>query len=103
MTLSGERLFAAGPLDVMDEEETFQQIADRDPQVDALLQKQDDALEGEIGGLLLVVDAASGKIEREIELGALPSWDAMAGANGRLFLTTTDGRIVCYGGTSSAQ
>lgn len=96
MTLSGDRLFAAGPLDVMDEEETFKQIAARDKDVEKILQAQDDALEGKTSGLLLVVNAESGEILQKIELGALPAWDSMAAANQKLFLTTTDGKLMCY-------
>ena len=97
MAQAGGQVYVAGPLDLMDEEDAFARISARDPEIDALLRLQDDALEGRIGGRLLVVDAQSGDVVRSEDLGTLPAWDGLATANGRLFLTTTDGRVRCYG------
>jgi hypothetical protein len=97
MTLAGNRLFIAGPRDMIDEEETFKRLSERDTEVQNLLSVQDDALEGKISGLLLCVDCETSKIECEIDLGTLPAWDGLAGANGSLFLSTLDGRVCCYG------
>ncbi|MFO1066879.1 MAG: PQQ-binding-like beta-propeller repeat protein [Pirellulales bacterium] len=97
MVLAGDELFIAGPLDMIDEEETFQQLSEKDPKVQTLLAAQDDALNGGVGGLLLSVNCGTGEIDQRIELGTLPSWDGMAGAGGMLFLTTLDGEVVCFG------
>ncbi len=97
MLLAGDRLFLAGPLDMIDEERTFKQLATKDKDVEQILAKQDDALEGKIGGLLLAVNGETGMIESLIELGTIPTWDGMAGANGQVFLTTLDGQIMCFG------
>lgn len=97
MVLAGHQLFVAGPPDIIDEESTFQKLTERDPQVQELLAEQDDALNGEQGGLLLAVDADTGQIAHQIKLKTLPVWDGLAGANGRLFLSTQDGRVICYG------
>jgi hypothetical protein len=97
MVLSGFRLFIVGPPDIIDEEATFQQLSENDPEVQELLQQQDDALEGKTGGQLLVVNTESGAIEHQLQLDALPSWDGLAGANGKLFLTTLDGQVLCFG------
>jgi outer membrane protein assembly factor BamB len=97
MVLAGDELFIAGPLDMIDEEETFKKLSDRDEGVQQLLAAQDDALNGGVGGLLLSIECGTGTIGQRIELGTLPSWDGMAGANGSLFLTTLDGQVLCYG------
>jgi hypothetical protein len=97
MVLAGHQLFVAGPPDIIDEESTFQKLTERDPQVQQLLAEQDDALNGGQGGLLLAVDADTGQIAHQIKLETLPVWDGLAGANGRLFLSTQDGRVICYG------
>ncbi len=90
-------LYVAGPLDVMDEEETFKRISEKDPQVNELLQKQDDAIVGKTGGLLLAVDAGTGEVRQRVDLGTLPAWDGMAGANSKLFVCTIDGQVICFG------
>ena len=97
MVLAGNKLFIAGPLDIIDEEETFKKLSEKDAEVQELLAKQDDALEGKFTGLLLAVNCDSGLVEHQIELGTLPAWDGMAGANGKLFLSTTDGQLMCFG------
>ncbi|MFO0922135.1 MAG: PQQ-binding-like beta-propeller repeat protein [Pirellulales bacterium] len=97
MALAGETLFVAGPLDTIDEEETFKKLSDKDEDVQRELQQQDEALDGKIGGLLLSINSFSGKVENRIELGTFPTWDGMASANGQIYLTTLDGRILCFG------
>ncbi len=96
MVLAGSTLFIAGPPDIIDEEETFEKLTERDPEVQKLLAKQDAALEG-ADGRLLSVNIDTGLVENEIELGTTPAWDAMAGADGMLFLSTLDGTVVCFG------
>lgn len=54
-------------------------------------------LEGDDGSLLLSVNIDTGKIENRVELKTLPAWDAMAGADGQLFLSTLDGSVICFG------
>jgi len=97
MVLAGPTLFIVGPPDIIDEESTFQQLTEKDPEVQALLARQDDALEGKAGGQLLAVNADTGEIEHKVELGTLPAWDGLAGANGRLFLSTLGGQVMCFG------
>ncbi len=97
MVLSGFRLFIVGPPDIIDEEATFKQLSEHDPQVQELLEQQDQALDGRDGGMLLVVNTETGKVEHQLQLDALPTWDGLAGANGKLFLSTLDGRVMCFG------
>ncbi|MEM7473444.1 MAG: PQQ-binding-like beta-propeller repeat protein [Planctomycetota bacterium] len=96
MTLSGYRLFIVGPPDIIDEEKTFEGLTEDDPKVKALLAEQDAVLDGETGGKLLVVNTVSGKVENQIDLDVLPAWDGLIGANGRLFLSTLDGQLICF-------
>lgn len=98
MVLGGNRLFIVGPPDIIDEEKTFQQLSERDAEVQELLSKQDSALEGDDGALLLSVNIDTGTVENRLKLEALPAWDAMAGAAGQLFLSTLEGSVVCFGG-----
>ena len=97
MVLAGNKLFIAGPLDMIDEEATFKQLAEKDEDVQQLLADQDNALEGKVSGLLLAINCDSGLVEHQMELGTLPAWDGMAGANGKLYLSTIDGRLMCFG------
>ncbi|MCP4171982.1 MAG: LamG domain-containing protein [Fuerstiella sp.] len=97
MVLAGQNLFIVGPPDIIDEESTFQKLTEKDPEVQTLLAQQDDALGGKNGGLLLAVNADTGEVEHRVELGTLPAWDGLAGANGQLFLSTLDGQVMCFG------
>lgn len=97
MVLAGMRLFIVGPPDIIDEEATFQQLTEKDPAVQELLNQQDEVLEGKQGGLLLVIDGLSGEELHRLKIDSLPAWDSMAGANGRIYLSTLDGQIKCFG------
>jgi outer membrane protein assembly factor BamB len=96
MALAGSTLFIAGPPDIIDEEKTFQQLSEKDPEVQKLLADQDAALESD-QGRLLSVNMHTGEVENEILMGTVPAWDAMAAASGSIFLSTLDGSVHCYG------
>jgi len=100
MLLSGGRLFIVGPPDIIDEESTFQKLTEKDEQVQKLLAEQDEVLNGTKGSLLLSVNIDTGKIDDRIELTSLPAWDSLAGAEGKLFLSTLDGSVICFGSES---
>ena len=53
-------------------------------------------LEGTEGALLWAVATADGKRLAEYKLDAMPAFDSMAAARGRLYLSTTDGRVLCF-------
>jgi len=61
------------------------------------------ALEGKRGARLWAVSAADGRLLAEHALDAPPTFDGLAAAGGRLYLTTTDGRVVCLGGGAAAS
>jgi len=78
MVLAGKTLFVAGPPDVGG-------VGD-----DALA-----AFEGKKGGVLWAVSPADGKKLAEYKLDSLPVFDGMIAANGRLHISTRDGRLIC--------
>jgi len=94
MVLAGQTLFVAGPPDVLDEEAAVARRWDED--VQQRLAEQDAALLGKRGAQLWSVAAADGKKLAELNLQAMPVWDGMAAAGGRLYLATTDGSVVCF-------
>jgi len=79
MVLAGGRLVVAGPPDVVDP---------RDPL---------GAFEGRKGGLLYVMDAATGKKLAEHAMKSPPVFNGAAAARGRLFITSEDGSVTCFG------
>lgn len=97
MVKAGDTLFIAGPPDLIDEEETFKRITARDTKVQTVLAEQNAALEGANGALLRAVSAKDGSKLAERKLASLPTWDGMASANGRLYVTTTDGTVISLG------
>jgi hypothetical protein len=98
MAKAGDRLYLMGPPDLIDEEATFEKLTKGDPQVQKLLAQQDAALAGKQGTTLLVVNPKDGTVFEKHQLPSLPIWDSLAVANGRLFYTTEDGRVVSLGG-----
>ncbi len=95
LLLSDDRLFLAGPPDLVDEEKAFRNILQ--PSVQEKLAEQTAAYKGKKGGLLWVVSASDGKKLSELKLSSPPVFDGLAAARGRLYLTTLDGRLVCFG------
>jgi len=79
MVLAGERLYVAGPPDVVDKD---------DPMA---------AFEGRLGGHLWVVSTSDGEKLAEYELDSPPVLDGMMAAQGRLYLAARDGRLTCMG------
>ena len=64
------------------------------------MQRQEDAWLGKQGGVLWVVSADSGEKLAQQKIDALPVWDGMIAANGCLYLSTTDGEVMCFAGKS---
>ena len=80
MALTPERLFVAGPPDVVDPKDPL------------------GAFEGRKGGLLYVFDTAAGKELAHYPLDAAPAFNGIAAARSRIYLTGDDGSVVCFGG-----
>ena len=98
MVLADRTLFISGPPDVVDEESAFWALDNA--QVQAQLAEQSEMNKGKGGGLLWAVSAANGKKLAEYKLGALPVWDGMVAANGKLFMTTMKGEVLSFAGKS---
>lgn len=78
MVLAGDRLLLAGPPDLS-------QAAD--PLA---------AMEGRRGGKLLVLSSADGELLAEYALDRPPVLDGLAVAGGKVYLSTTDGKVECF-------
>ena len=87
MVLAERTLFVAGPVDEVKE------IPHEPTDVDPLAE----ALETRRGGRVLVVSASDGKTLADYELTSPPVFDGMAAAEGRLYLSTKSGQVVCMG------
>lgn len=79
MVLTDGRLFVAGPPDVVDPKDPL------------------GAFEGRKGGVLFVIDPASGKKLDERILPSPPVFNGAAAAKGRLYLVEEDGSVTCFG------
>ena len=95
MVLSGKTLFVAGPPDVLgsktpDGNHPYTLVSAK------ALAEQESAFAGGKGGLLWAVSAADGSKLCELKLDSPPVWDGMCAANGRLYIATQDGRILCF-------
>jgi len=94
MALAGKTLFVIGPPDLVDEDAAAG--ARDDPEIAAKLVAQNDAWYGKQGSLLLAVSAEDGKELAEYKIDALPVFDSMAAADGRLYFATAGGKVVCF-------
>jgi len=80
MLRARDTIFVAGSPDIVDPKDPY------------------GAWEGRKGGVLAAFAADDGEKLAEYELPAPPVWDGMAAASGRLFISTSDGSIVCMKG-----
>jgi outer membrane protein assembly factor BamB len=96
MALAEDTLFVSGPPRLLDEADLFTQKPGSAAS-QARLSAQAASLDGSEGALLWAVSAKDGVRLAEYRLESPPAWDAMAVADGRLFLATEDGTIHCYG------
>ena len=95
MVLAGQTLFVAGPPDVVDEKEAWGRFID--PPVRDELDEQLGVIEGRNGGVLWVVDARNGSRLAESDLDETPVFDGMIAVDGKLYMATVDGNVVCLG------
>ena len=79
MALAGDRLLLAGPPDLKDPAEALS------------------AVEGRKGGVLWDLATSTGQKRAEYPLDAPPVSDGMAAADGKLYLSTADGKVICLG------
>ena len=100
LVLAGRTLFVAGPPNLVDELEALRNPDD--PAIRAKLEAQAAALRGQMGGQILAISAGDGKPLAACELGAMPTFDGLVAARGRLYLSTVDGRVICLGSEGTA-
>jgi outer membrane protein assembly factor BamB len=93
MVLAGPTVFAAGPPATLDEVRAFRNLDDQG--VKKALSEQAQSLAGKRGATLAAFSAGDGKKLAEIKLQAPPVWDGLAAANGKLFMATADGKVIC--------
>ena len=79
MLLAGDRLITAGPPDIVDPQDPL------------------GAFEGRKGGVLYVINAATGQRLAEQALPSPPVFNGAAAARGRLFLSAENGELASYG------
>ncbi len=97
MVLGKEKLFIAGPPDLADETKMMGHLPGADDDNNRQLNAQAEAWQGKRGGLLWVVSRETGEKLGECKLKSIPLFDGMSAADGKLFLVTLDGNIVCLG------
>jgi len=95
MVLAAGVLFAAGPPDVEDEEQSVKTL--NDPETQRKLAEQSAAFEGRRGALLVAVSPDNGRKLAGYRLDSMPRFDGMIAAAGRLYLCTSDGKVLCLG------
>lgn len=95
MVLTENALFVAGPPDVEDEEQSAKALDD--PETEKKLAEQSAALEGRRGAFLAAVSPTDGQKLAAYRLDSMPVFDGMIAANRRLYLSTTDGKVLCLG------
>jgi outer membrane protein assembly factor BamB len=100
MFVTEDALFVCGPRDLYDEQKAVtrgSQFHTDDPR----LALQQEHAEGRHGSLLKVFDKETGRETRSIEIDDMPTWDGMIAAEGRIFMTTVNGKMLCFDVTPS--
>ena len=98
MVLSKGCLFIAGPPDLADETKMLGFLPGAEDEINLQLQAQNDAWLGKQGALLRAVSPRNGKKLSQYKLDNVPVFDGMAAAEGKLFISLKNGKVVCLGG-----
>ncbi len=101
MALSKETMLVAGPPQFIDERQAYRRP--NTPDVVNRLKRQQEAMEGKYGGELWTLSKQDGKLLARVKLDAVPVFDGMAVTDDRLYISTTDGRLLCLADSSSSQ
>ena len=99
MVVADKTMFAAGPPDIVDEEENFFFLDNAE--VLAKLAEQKELLRGKDGAVMWAISALDGKKLSEYKLDSLPVWDGMIASGGNLYITTMNGEVICYSGKNN--
>jgi hypothetical protein len=79
MLLAREHLYVVGPPDLSPEQGAYE------------------AMIGKRGSLLRVLAASDGSTLAEFEMDEVPVFDGLIAAGDRLYMTTMDGTLICWG------
>lgn len=79
MVLADDKLLVAGPADVVPEEDPLA------------------SYEGRNGSVLWIVSASDGKVIHKEQCDFVPAFDGLIAADGRLFMSCTNGVLLCLG------
>ena len=85
MCKAGDTLYVAGPRDVLNENKVDPDQA----------KAQVEHWQGQNGSVLLAISSQDGSQKASYALDAVPAFDGLIVAGTRLYMTSTDGRIVC--------
>jgi len=96
MVLANDRLFVAGPRDVVDEKTMWGRS--NDSAFQEKMAEQAAWLDGERGGVMQVFSKTDGRKLAEHKLDCLPAFDGLIAANGSLYMVTDDGSVLCHQG-----
>ena len=99
MVLSGDTLFIAGP-ERFDEKAAYAELAacrTDDAKLSPLLADAMASVEGKKGSLLWAVNKSNGRKLASCKLDSAPVFDGLIGADGRLYVSTMAGRVICLG------
>ena len=84
--------YSVQPRDLYDEEKAVAAFRTND----GIFSTQQEHMEGKHGSLLKVINKHDGKEISSVELPYMPTWDGMITANGKVYMTTSDGHVVCF-------
>ena len=95
MLLSDDKLYILGPQE-LERQVTVNRLVTTDA-MQSTMREQLEALNGNRGSKLLVVNATNGKILSEANMESVYVFDGMAGAYGRVYVSMVDGTLRCLG------
>jgi len=90
MAMGGQRIALAGPVDLGKKAEGRALAFNNEAEARA-------GFEGKKGVFLRIVNAADGKTVSQTRLPAMPAFDGMSTAGGRLYISLKDGTVTCFG------
>jgi hypothetical protein len=100
MLLSGSTLFIAGP-PRFDEQAALSALSSArtdDAKRPPILADAQASLEGKKGALLHAISKGDGKPIATLKLDSAPVFDGLIAADGKLYMSTLDGKVICVGG-----
>jgi outer membrane protein assembly factor BamB len=88
MVLTQDKLLVAGPPDLRKKQDGILAYANEEESLASF--------RGEKGVLLRMIDAADGRTLSEVPLDAMPVFDGMSAARGRIFVSLKNGQVQCW-------